>query len=138
MLLTPQQFREMISYLRTGPGDADRRTSERVEVQATAVVTPLTSGGKGDSFTVMTRDISRGGLGLLSTVALKPDQQVIVKLPGDGPDGVHVVGTVKHCKTIAGGLYSHGVQFTGVADREGMQPPPQHRGLEAIAPGSRR
>jgi hypothetical protein len=132
MLLTSYQFKEMVETMRGTANKADRRKTARLQVQATALVTPLSDDKKDAGFTVMARDISLEGVGLISSVPLRPRQQILIHLAHEADKGVFVVCTVKHCSAIADGVYSHGVRFERMVRGDTMEPPVAHDGIEKI------
>jgi len=111
MLLTAGQFKEMIASLRAPSSKGDRRKSARLQVQASTLIAPLTANGHEEGFTVLAKDISLEGVGLLSSVALKAGQQILIHLAKEKGETAYVVCTVMHCSEISDGVYSHGVKF---------------------------
>jgi len=118
MLLTAGQFKEMIASLRSPSSKGDRRKSARLQVQASTLIAPLTAKGHDDQFTVLAKDISLEGVGLLSSVALKAGQQILIHLAKEKGETAYVVCTVMHCSEIADSVYSHGVKFDRIIKGE--------------------
>ena len=132
MPLTPGQLKEMVACLKNPAGRDDRRRTARLQVQATTNISPLHPDGQRDeSFTVLARDISLEGAGLISSVPLASQSQILIHLPSDD-EGSYVVCAVKHCTPIADGIYSHGVQFLRMFKSDGAEPPVEAEGIEKV------
>ena len=70
------------------------------------------------SFSAITRDISITGIGLLQSVALSINQNVIIALPRPTSTPLFVVSTVVVCKPLADGLVAVGLEFAEMASKE--------------------
>ena len=62
-------------------------------------------------FTLLTRDISLMGLGLIQGVKVNPDEELVVTLPRMKGPPFFVSITVRHCRDLADNLYSVGTEF---------------------------
>jgi hypothetical protein len=77
-------------------------------------------GKVGRCFSVLTRDISINGTGLLQSVALPANAEVILALPRSSqPLFVRSIAT--HCRLLADGLFTVGMQFVRVVDAAAAQ-----------------
>ena len=69
------------------------------------------------SFSALTRDISLTGMGLLQTVALSPQQSVVIALPR-AHSPLYVVSLAQHCRPLADGILAVGMEFSELASKE--------------------
>ena len=114
MVLTAQQYAEIVNYLRNrlGPGaGSEKRRTTRMELRSRIICTPITDGMPGQRFSVLTRDISMDGIGLLTAIPIKQGQQFIAMLPRNDAETVFVLCDVMHCGVLADGLFSLGCRF---------------------------
>jgi hypothetical protein len=70
------------------------------------------------SFSAITRDISITGMGLLQSVALSMNQNVVLALPRPHSPPLFVVSTVVACRPLADGLVTVGLEFAEMASKE--------------------
>jgi len=117
MKLPLRDFADVISPIK-GPGqaaaNAEKRGAARMTVNAKLNVYLLDNNRVAKAFSVLTRDISLTGVGLLQGVALSAKQNVILALPREkGP--LFVICTVMHCRPLADGVYGLGCEFVGQA-----------------------
>ena len=94
-----------------GPADADFRDVREFprfpfRGRAGVVVLPCEPGGEPVECEVLTTDVSRGGLSLLSRQQLFPGQQVVLVL-----NDAHRLVEVCWCCRVWAGLYSAGCKF---------------------------
>ena len=118
MPLTAEQFEQLTQLLTTPPvpwrapsrpfEGEERRGSPRRPARGPAELHLAPPGGAPRAVTVYVHDVSPGGLGLLSgtPVTTGADVRVIVT---NGHDDVTVRCSVRHCTTLARGLYGVGV-----------------------------
>jgi hypothetical protein len=67
-------------------------------------------------FSVLTRDISLAGIGLLQSVALQQQQQFVISLPRQASrPPLFFITEVQHCRPLADGLYGLGCEFVNQA-----------------------
>lgn len=94
----------------------DLRRAPRTAIAADAVLVPLDSQARvAEPIPVTLRDVSRFGLGLISTRLLEPDSQWRVEFQADARRlGEHLV-SVRHCKRMKS-AYLAGVQFCAAPD----------------------
>jgi hypothetical protein len=112
-MLTPQQLAEAIEYLRAHglTGGSEKRRTTRMQVQAKIEAARISKGRLVQKFTLLTRDISLMGLGLIQGVKVNPDEELVVTLPRMKGPPLHVSVTVRHCRDLADNLYSVGTEF---------------------------
>src|SRR5215469_6015612 len=117
MVLSSQQFAEVVNYLRSRAGlslGSEKRRTTRMELRAKIVVAPVIDGRCPRRVNVLTRDISIEGIGLLTAVAIKDNHQFVAFLPRSDSTTVFVLTRVLHCAVVADGLFSLGCQFDKV------------------------
>lgn len=122
MVLSGQQFSEVVSYLRDKvaaslAGSEKRRTS-RMDLKSRIVIIPLRRGSSGDRISVLTRDISLEGIGLLAGIAVPKGQQFIALLPRSENDTVFVLCETMYCAVVADGMFTLGCRFIKVVQRD--------------------
>lgn len=112
-MLTPQQLAEAIEYLRAHglTGGSEKRRTTRMQVQAKIEAVRISKGRVIQKFTLLTRDISLMGLGLIQGIKVDPDDELIVTLPRLKGPPLYVSLTVRHCRDLADNLYSVGTEF---------------------------
>jgi hypothetical protein len=124
MQLTAQQFSEVLMSLR-GSGsptsDTEQRRFSRMNVQAKVAVASIVNGRAARCYTVLTQDISFGGIGLMQSVELEHGSRLLVRLPRGEKPPLMVVAAVARCKTLADGLFGIGAEFVVEADVNGAQ-----------------
>jgi hypothetical protein len=121
LVLNNQFLAEIISYLRSARKSAgmEKRRTARMEIQHKVHVTPLNpAGGLGESFSVITRDISLEGIGLFTARPLRGGQQFIVRLPRSEKETAFILCTSMFCGVLADGLFTIGAKFSRVMDPE--------------------
>lgn len=69
------------------------------------------------TFSVLMRDISLTGAGLLQTVALNQGTEVVMALPYKATP-LFVVALVKHCRMLADGIIAAGMEYERMLDDE--------------------
>jgi hypothetical protein len=112
-MLTAQQLAEVIEYLRAHglSGGNEKRRATRMQVQAKIKATRLANGKAVQSFTLLTKDISLLGLGLIQGIAVQANSEIIVELPRMKGPPLYMKLIVKHCRDLADNLYSVGTEF---------------------------
>lgn len=92
----------------------NRRTNDREQVAGEVELLILdTSGDTIGSARVFIRDVSRGGCGLWSRVAIPQGCSIIVKFPPQGKNPpVQRFARVQHCRGQAGTGFAIGVRYT--------------------------
>ena len=122
MVLTGQQFAEVMNFLRNrvGPSLAgsDKRRTTRLELKSRVIIIPLRNGTPGDQVSVLTRDMSLEGIGLLTAVPLPKGMQFIALLPRSDNDTVFVLCESMFCSVVADGMFTIGCSFVKVVPKE--------------------
>ena len=115
MVLNGQQFAEIVSYLRSKsagpPPGSDKRRTSRMEIKSRIVITPIRDGAACPQASVLTRDISLEGVGLLAAVPLVKSQQFIALLPRNDRETFFVLCEVMFCGVVADGMFTLGCRF---------------------------
>ena len=119
MLLPLREYTQVVSSLKErGAGFAadEARKSPRVAVVTQIDVHVLQAGKVERSFTALTRDLSRGGLGLIQSVDLPKGQEVVVTLPREaGP--IRALARVVRSVNLADGIYLVGIEFLAMGEK---------------------
>ena len=120
MKLPLRDFSDVITALK-GPNEksaaSEQRGAARMSVTAKINVHLLENNRVIRSFSALTRDISLTGCGLMQSVALSPNQLVILALPRPTAP-LFVISHITHCRPLADGLLSVGVEFNELASKE--------------------
>jgi hypothetical protein len=116
MKLPLRDFADVITAMK-GPmdalGNSEKRRAARMTVQYKINVFLLEQDKIGQSFSVLTRDISLTGMGVLQSVALRAGSHVVVELPRPGSP-LYVVSLVMHSRPLADGVLAVGLEFERV------------------------
>jgi hypothetical protein len=122
MPLTEANFQRHLGSLRPAFPSQEQRQSNRVPVQSTATVVLIGGQNRGKHQVVM-RDISVGGVGIISRFALSPGERFVLLLERDGQTPAGVACEVRHCRKVATGVYSVGARFVSdLVERDGDVP----------------
>lgn len=117
--LTNQDFAEVLEALR-GSGTSseafERRQATRVTVQTQIFVAPLISGRPGQIRTMLTRDLSLMGVGLLQGRPVAENELFIVKLPKLTKKPVFMLTKPVQCRLLAENIYAIGAQFVSIVN----------------------
>jgi hypothetical protein len=106
--LSADQFRDILTTLTNQPVEEQKaRKSPRVGVSAR--VTIICADRHEES--VILRDLSVGGVGLVLTRARVPGEKIIVRLPRRSDKPQYVLGVVRHCTQTAPDMFFVGVMF---------------------------
>jgi hypothetical protein len=119
MQLSAEQFERILSALRSDSpagGAKDKRRRPRVGLRASITVIEGGSPGKGTRITATIRDISREGIGIQRSSALKAGQRFLVQLPRDDGGPQSILCTVRHCEAVADSAYHIGATFIRVCN----------------------
>ncbi|CAN5447018.1 hypothetical protein BH09PLA1_BH09PLA1_15480 [soil metagenome] len=85
-------------------------------VNAKLIVGVLKDGAIASSFSVLTRDISLAGIGLLQSIAIQEGQEFVLGLPRKaGKAPLFLVSVVMHSRPLADGVYGLGCEFVRAA-----------------------
>jgi hypothetical protein len=119
MQLTNQDFAEVIEAMRGSgqPGEGfERRQSTRVTVQTAVFAAPVVGGRPGNVRTLLTRDLSLMGIGLMQATPVAETEAFIVKLPKVTKKPVFVLIKPVQCRLLAESIYAIGAQFVSVVN----------------------
>lgn len=114
MHLSAQHFAEVVEALRQGSAAAsghERRQITRIESQCQVRIARYVNGSSTEEFSVLTRDISIGGIGLLQSVPMHAGEEIVVRLPRVDRPPLFVLSRITHCRQMADGIYGIGVQY---------------------------
>jgi hypothetical protein len=112
-----QQLAEVLAVLLAPkiPGaGAEKRRATRIQVEATLTVWPVSNGVPGQAATILSRDISYSGIGLLSGNPSKNGDQFILKLPRAKADPILILCQVTFAKLLADNIYTVGATFVTI------------------------
>jgi hypothetical protein len=112
-MLTPQQLAEAVEYLRAHglSGGSEKRKTTRMQVQSKIQAGRLLNGRVVQTFSLLTKDISLMGLGLIQGIQVEAGTELIVALPRMKGEPLHMKIIVRHCRDLADNLYSVGTEF---------------------------
>ena len=118
MELSAELFEQTIRSFK-GDGSAvkkQRRAQPRVGIRCHLKIIPIEGGAAGAELDVWTRDISRGGLGIMSSQNMPVGSRFVVRFPRTGDTSpLALVCTVKCCNQLTPGLFAIGAVFEGMA-----------------------
>jgi hypothetical protein len=123
MRLAVQDFALIIEALR-GPGSAGGGGSEKRKAVRMTVTTKLEVHLSRDdnrtfkSFSVLSRDVSLTGVGLMQSVGLPKEAKFVLTLPRAGRAALHVVCKVMYTQMLADGLFGIGAEYEEMASDE--------------------
>jgi hypothetical protein len=128
MELSAELFRKTINSLRgdVKPGVAGQRQSPRVGIRCRLRIITIVGGKPGPQVDVWARDVSRGGLGIVSPVPMNAGDRFVVRFPrldGAGTQ-ISVLCTVRNCSEIPQDAFLIGAMFEGRAIEELIAPAP--------------
>ncbi len=119
MQLTNQDFAEVIEAMR-GSGQPsegfERRQTTRVSVQTAVFAAPVVNGRPGNVRTMLTRDLSLMGVGLMQATPVGENEAFIVKLPKLSKRPVFVLVKPVQCRLLAESIYAIGAQFVSIVN----------------------
>ncbi len=118
MKLPLREFSEVLTMLR-GPIESsaasEKRQAARMTVNA-RVIGYLMDGEKVQrSYSMLMRDISLTGTGVLQTLALPQNSKVVLALPRNAAP-LFVLSNVMHCRSLADGILACGIEFVNLVD----------------------
>src|SRR5213595_456189 len=124
MDLSADLLQEMLSKVKSdkGSGNAARRVRPRVGLRCALTIIPYAHGAVGRPLKAWTRDISMGGMGILTSSSMKSGDQFIVQLPRPDAKPMILLCTVKNCSQLADGLYGVGATFSEVVRKAESAP----------------
>src|SRR3954466_14263633 len=113
MQLPVQLYSEVVTILKElgQPTGGEKRRSARIEVKANVQIGTLRGPGVENIFSVLTRDISQTGIGLLIARPLAQNEKFLLELPRSHNAHVLVVATTTHTRVLANGIFALGAEF---------------------------
>jgi hypothetical protein len=117
MELSAELFEQTIRSFK-GDGSAmkkQRREQPRVGIRCHLKIIPIESGAARAELDVWTRDISRGGLGIMSPQGMSVGSRFVVRFPRTGDMApLALVCTVRCCNQLTPALFAIGAVFEGM------------------------
>jgi hypothetical protein len=109
---------ELLHSLARLKGDQiERRVHIRAPLRLRLRIIPYDQGTAGEPLEVWTRDVSAGGIGILTSMPMAVGRKFIVALPRPYEPPLYLVCTVRNCAEMADRLYAIGASFVEVAGR---------------------
>src|SRR4051812_25526481 len=103
MKLPLREFADVVQAMK-GPGESGAGSEKRKAARMTGsakLTAFLIEGGKvGRSYSILTRDISISGVGVLQSITLQPGQEVILALPRTPQPPLFVTCVAMHCRPL--------------------------------------
>jgi hypothetical protein len=116
MELSAELFEQTI---RSFKGDIEaskkqRRAQPRVGIRCHLKIVPVVDGKPAAAMEVCTRDISRSGIGLISSQKITIGDRFVLRLPREGESlPMGLVCTVRCCNQLSPGVFAIGAVFEG-------------------------
>ena len=120
MQLPVQLYSEVVTELKLlgYSAGSEKRRSARIEVKANVQVGTLRGVNVAQIFSVLTRDISQTGIGLLVAQPLADGEKFLLELPKAKSGKVLVVTAAMHNRVMANGIFAIGAEFIAPAPAE--------------------
>ncbi len=99
-----------------GENLGERRRHVRVPMRFKVKIIPYEDGQLGDSLYIWTRDISPGGIGIITPKRMREGKHFIMRLPRLDDTPVLLLCTVRACREVSQSIYNIGASFTEVAE----------------------
>jgi hypothetical protein len=124
MQLSAQDYAEVLATLQAFDADrSDKRRFARMQVRGRIVVTPVTGGLVGTSYTALTRDMSFQGAGIMQTLPMQLGQTLLLYLPRRNRPVLCILSKAVHVRPLADGLIAVGCEFIAPAEPADSKPP---------------
>jgi hypothetical protein len=124
MQLSAQDYAEVLATLQAFDADrSDKRRFARMQVRGRIVVTPVTGGQVGTSYTALTRDMSFQGAGIMQTLPMQLGQTLLLYLPRRNRSVLCILSKAVHVRPLADGLIAVGCEFIAPAEPAVSKPP---------------
>lgn len=112
MRLSAEMFDQIVAALKSDSRrDKDKRREPRVGVAGETTLVTVTEAGKRLSDTVRVRDISRTGIGLISTQNLAEKQRFVLQLQYANEEPLWLVCLTAYCRAVDGGRFTIGAKI---------------------------
>jgi hypothetical protein len=131
--LSVELLQATLSALRSDP--MEQRRHPRAPVRAKVKIVPYKNGALDKAFEVWTRDISTGGIGIISTSPLPVSGKFVLRLPRGEGGPLYLLCTVKNCISQAKGVFVIGSTFAEQAVMKSTADPDEPKD-EPSDPGS--
>lgn len=112
MELSEGQFRQLVQGLSQPGSGAERRKAKRVAVVTRGTLRVI-EGAPKRTFSVLTRDISATGMGLIAAAPIERGVVFSLELPDATGKGMlpPLHCQVRYCRTLADGMWGVGVEY---------------------------
>lgn len=107
--LSVELLQSTLSALRSDP--IEQRRHPRAPVRAKVKIVPYKDGALDKPFEIWTRDISSGGIGIVSPRGLAKGEKFVLRLPRCEGEPLYLLCTVKNCVIQAKGVFVIGSTF---------------------------
>lgn len=118
MELSAEAFQQVVNSVKgdAATGAVDRRQHPRVGLRCKVQIIPIENGVPGKPFEVWTRDVSRGGIGVVTHTKMKVGKRFGIRLASDDADTAPTVllCTVRNCFMLSEGSFAIGATFESV------------------------
>jgi hypothetical protein len=114
MNLAPHHLQAILAALGAPPQGHEKRRTPRFALSGTVTFARLFDGRPHQWITAMSKDVSETGLGLVTSLALRIGERLVVRLPG-GKDSMTLTCRVVHSRPVADGIYAVGLEFLDMA-----------------------
>lgn len=94
-----------------GQGEAERRVNPRVGLRCRTKISIYENGVLQPPLAVWTRDISKEGIGIMSSRHLKVGTRFVIRLPRKHGEDSLLLCTTRNCADLADGIYAIGASF---------------------------
>lgn len=120
MQLPVQLYSEVVTELKLlgNSAGSEKRRSARIEVKANVQLGTLRGVSVAAIFSVLTRDISQTGIGLLLAQPLAQGEKFLLELPRSKHGRVLIVTQAMHNRVMANGIFAIGAEFLAPAPAE--------------------
>jgi hypothetical protein len=121
MKLPLREFADIIAALKgvaEKAGANEKRGAARMTICAKLDAYLLRNDELVRTFSVLTRDISITGIGLLQGVAVSSDQRIVLQLPRGLQEPLCMVCRVMHCRPLADGIAAVGMEYIEKATQQ--------------------
>jgi hypothetical protein len=135
--LSVELFQKTLQHLKgeTASGRVEKRSAPRVGLRARILLTAVRTTGLEDPIAVWTRDISRIGLGVISTSQFKIGDHYLLTICHEGKRArekpLALYCTVRTCQAVTEQSYAVGLSFEDMRVKQFPKPHPHARSQPA-------